>query len=687
MGQMKKWKPAKNSKGKEKVTKVRPTKTKRKMFFIFASLNQHIGLRLNFLFSICLLLTIAIIVSFVNVFNMRIMENDFLSSCEYNINAAVALKDSKLASTAKTADILASTESIQNGLAFSNTLYLSPIAGQYCDDWVTSIMFLDNNGSSMFSSRSNLKDLIKTSTVKSALEGVTRNALECYSNNITAITAQPIFKDNRQVGVVVVSVLLNDEEALDELKSTSGAEFSIIKDATHIATTLQVDGERIVDTQIPQEVYDHVQSGQVYSGKNELDNEDFAVTYLPLTDSNGTVIGSLFTGKSLKSVYDQNSQTTLGAVIMGVVLFFIMNILLSRFINRSIVKPLSRIVTFSTQVAEGNLGLGGELDEQYQYNQQNEIAQVFFAQLATVHSIKDYIGELDHVLTDLSRGILTTQTVHEYKGDFVGIRDALVRVQQQLITSMDKISDSSNILTLSSDEISVASQALAQGASEQASTVEELTATVDSIFARVNDTAQKAATASVKAVAVGESVNHGNQQVDEMLDAMQRIREGSAQIEKIIKTIEDIAFQTNILALNAAVEAARAGAAGKGFAVVADEVRNLASKSADAARNTSELIQHSLQTVNQGTKIASRTVTVMKDIVTSVDDVIETIEEISNANEEQAIAMGQIQSGLGQVATVVHNNSASAEESAATAQELSLQAKNLDNLVSAFKIR
>jgi len=615
------------------------------------------------------------------------MENDFLSSCEYNINAAVALKDSKLASTAKTADILASTESIQNGLAFSNTLYLSPIAGQYCDDWVTSIMFLDNNGSSMFSSRSNLKDLIKTSTVKSALEGVTRNALECYSNNITAITAQPIFKDNRQVGVVVVSVLLNDEEALDELKSTSGAEFSIIKDATHIATTLQVDGERIVDTQIPQEVYDHVQSGQVYSGKNELDNEDFAVTYLPLTDSNGTVIGSLFTGKSLKSVYDQNSQTTLGAVIMGVVLFFIMNILLSRFINRSIVKPLSRIVTFSTQVAEGNLGLGGELDEQYQYNQQNEIAQVFFAQLATVHSIKDYIGELDHVLTDLSRGILTTQTVHEYKGDFVGIRDALVRVQQQLITSMDKISDSSNILTLSSDEISVASQALAQGASEQASTVEELTATVDSIFARVNDTAQKAATASVKAVAVGESVNHGNQQVDEMLDAMQRIREGSAQIEKIIKTIEDIAFQTNILALNAAVEAARAGAAGKGFAVVADEVRNLAGKSAESAKNTAALIESSLAAIERGSKIVAETAKSLEEVVSGSQKSTEVIQSIADACTLEAQSIVQVNAGVEQISSVVQTNSATAEESAAASEELSSQAQLLKGLLSKFQLK
>lgn len=178
----------------------------------------------------------------------------------------------------------------------------------------------------------------------------------------------------------------------------------------------------------------------------------------------------------------------------------------------------------------------------------------------------------------------------------------------------------------------------------------------------------------------------GDKRVREMIEAMNEISEASSKIEKINRTIEDIAFQTNILALNAAVEAARAGTAGKGFAVVADEVRNLAGKSAEAARDTTALIQNSLNAIAAGSEKADETAKVMQRVVTDVNEVVTTIGNISQANEEQAVALGQIQSGMSQIANVVSTTSASAEESAATAQELSAQAKLLEELVSTFQL-
>ena len=255
----------------------------------------------------------------------------------------------------------------------------------------------------------------------------------------------------------------------------------------------------------------------------------------------------------------------------------------------------------------------------------------------------------------------------------------LSQILNQLNTSAEQVSNASN-------QVSSSSQNLSQGAIEQASSVEELAARISEISGQIKNTADNAQEVRQQTHHAGEGVAVCNQQMQELMKAMGRIQASSEEIGKIIKTIEDIAFQTNILALNAAVEAARAGSAGKGFAVVADEVRNLASKSAEASKNTSLLITHSMEAVQTGTEIAEHTAKALLDVVENIQSMVGSIDQISTVSNEQSDAVLQVNEGIRQISDVVQNNSATAEESAAASQELSAEAANMKQLVNQFTL-
>ena len=260
-------------------------------------------------------------------------------------------------------------------------------------------------------------------------------------------------------------------------------------------------------------------------------------------------------------------------------------------------------------------------------------------------------------------------------------------ISDKLNDTMLQISQSSSQVASGADQVSTGSQALAQGAAEQASSVQELAATISDISNRVNQNADNARQASAAAGEVSTKMDVSKEKMQQMIQAMRDISTCSNEIGKIMKIIEDIAFQTNILALNAAVEAARAGAAGKGFAVVADEVRNLANKSTEASENIAALIENSLQAIENGTQIADDTAQSLIHAVNDVNEMAGIIEQISEVSSDQADSIAQLTVGIDQISNVVQTNSATAEESAAASEEMSSQSQLMKALVGRFKLK
>ncbi|MBE5934888.1 MAG: HAMP domain-containing protein [Lachnospiraceae bacterium] len=319
---------------------------------------------------------------------------------------------------------------------------------------------------------------------------------------------------------------------------------------------------------------------------------------------------------------------------------------------------------------------------------EDEIGHLTRALKEHVSHLNDIIDDEKYVLGRMSQGDMTVHTRKDgaYVGDFEDIILSIREIRKGLSEILLEVNEASEQVGIGSAEVASGAQELAQGATEQASAVEELNSTIANISKQVTENAENAMNASKIAQASENDVEEGNRQMHEMTNAMAEISETSNKIAKIIKTIDDIAFQTNILALNAAVEAARAGAAGKGFAVVADEVRNLAGKSAEAAKNTTELIESSIKAVENGTNITARTAETLNNVVTSSQKTAMLVNQIAMSSKEQAKSIDEVTKGIEQISTVVQTNSATSEQSAAASEELNCQSVKMGDLIGRFKL-
>ncbi len=304
-----------------------------------------------------------------------------------------------------------------------------------------------------------------------------------------------------------------------------------------------------------------------------------------------------------------------------------------------------------------------------------------------VDSIKSYISEASDVLTEMSQKNLDVEITREYKGDFVEMKESINEIVESFNTMLSEINTSAMQVAGGATQVSQSAQELSQGSTEQASSIDEITSSMARVAEQTRTNADNANRANSLSRDVESNATRGNDQMKEMLTAMGDINDASSNIANIIKVIDEIAFQTNILALNAAVEAARAGEHGKGFAVVAEEVRNLAARSANAAKETTGLIEDSISKVQAGTEIAKETSGALDSIVTGIADATNLVSEIANASNDQAAAITQIDEGINQVSIVTQGNAATSEESAAASEEMSAQAETLQELIGSFKLR
>ncbi|MCI9493008.1 MAG: HAMP domain-containing protein [Lachnospiraceae bacterium] len=358
-------------------------------------------------------------------------------------------------------------------------------------------------------------------------------------------------------------------------------------------------------------------------------------------------------------------------------------LVLSFYLTGAITKPIRQLERSAEKIVKGDFNIS------ITYKSRDEMGMLADAFRNMTQILEEVISDASRLLGEMADGNFDVRTHAEerYVGEFQSLLTSIRKLNRGLSATLGQINRSADQVAAGSDQVSIGAQALSQGSTEQAAAVEQLATTIAGISTQVKDTAEDALEARKQSTMAGDEAEECNKQMHDMMSAMEEITRTSDEIGKIIKTIEDIAFQTNILALNAAVEASRAGTAGKGFAVVADEVRNLASKSSAASQNTAELIESSIKAVTRGTQIADSTAQSLVKVVDEVRSASGKVDKIADAAEEQAGAIEQVTLGVNQISSVVQTNSATAQESAAASQELSEQADMLKKLVAKFILR
>lgn len=460
--------------------------------------------------------------------------------------------------------------------------------------------------------------------------------------------------------------------ALDELTKVYGSDDALVSAALNAASKLKAAREKALSYL---ETHQGIQALAVLNG-------EYADAGIEFQEAIDAIIDRAETNADI--FYQEGHQTKKSCtfLLIGVAIFSLIVIcILAIRLTKGLTTPIVEIEGAVKEMAKGNM------HTKVTYESNDELGGLAENLRSLLDTLSSYIEHISHRLGALADGDLSVEMDMDYLGDFQSLKHSCSKIIESLNDAMSQLHQASDQVAEGSEQVSSGAQALSQGATEQASSVEELVATLNELSDKVNKTAHNARDVNdLMGLTVGE-IDNSNKMMESMMTAMTRINECSSEIEKIIKTIEDIAFQTNILALNAAVEAARAGEAGKGFAVVADEVRSLASKSQEAAKDTTALISNSLTAVSEGNQIATDTQESLLKVVSSAQKISENMAAITEASDMQAEGIQQVTLGIDQISSVIQTNSATAQESAAASEELYSQSSLLKSLVGRFRLK
>ncbi len=519
---------------------------------------------------------------------------------------------------------------------------------------------------------------------------------DAITNDLIVIIMAPIWENgienSRIIGLLAFTAkqeLINS--TVESLQiSENGTSYIIDKHGTTIASPdIQAVSDKVNIGKLAEEdsglkpiaaIHAKVINGDSGMETCEYNGQSSFISYLPIKGSNGWSICII----TPQSDYTEGLKKTVVVTLIIIALSIAISFLFSMKISAKLALPVAHVVGRLESLAKGDVfSPMPEFDTSAE-----ELNRLKIAASSTIDSTGEIIKDISYVLREIANGDFTaTSGISEkYIGDYTQIKDALNKIKTDLTTTFSDILQVSEQVSAGSYQVSSGAQSLAQGSTEQASSIQELSAAIAEMSSHIQRNSEDAAKANILTAESSSIMTASVAEMEKTLSAMEEISSTSNNISKVIKVIDDIAFQTNILALNAAVEAARAGSAGKGFAVVADEVRNLSQRSSEAAKNTTVLLEKSIHAVENGTELVNSTSKNFVAVANTASEVTEIVERIANQTQEQSGSILQISSGIEQVSTVVQINSATSEESAAASEELSNQAASLKSMVEKIKI-
>ncbi|MBO4913973.1 MAG: cache domain-containing protein, partial [Oscillospiraceae bacterium] len=495
-----------------------------------------------------------------------------------------------------------SDKNLDTSVTTRNSLYFETAFTQNATNSSAFFAVTDANGGVIYKS-----DNYPLSSFDLAAVANGKSVLGIYQEGdvLVAVKAKA-FTGRLSSGVIVVGFDMSDSAWMETVKDLTACDVTIFNNNIRLSTTI-IDpktNKPVVGTAMGDAIKKTViDNKSPYKGKATIIGKPYYVSYETMYDYNGNVVGAYFAGSDASAANAEFSRVTWIAIIIGIVALVVTAVIILWFSRKRIVKPIEQVTRLAEEMESGRL-----IDTDVDYRFADDEIGAFAQKLrVTKEQISSYINDISSILAAMGGGDFTKKPGVSYVGDFEQIRRSFEEIERRLAKIVGNMDASADGVRSGAGQIANGSQLLAEGTTRQATAIEELNSTLANINTQISATAENADRASEISTGCLRKVEEQNAQMQTMLEAMDEIRDKSAKISAIIKTIEDISFQTNILALNASVEAARAGAAGKGFAVVADEVRNLAAKSGAAANDTNRLISDTVKAVTEGVELAQRT--------------------------------------------------------------------------------